>query len=351
MNTKELLLYNSLQGLYLLNKTNKETVLHNLLGIQSQFAGYAQTSLFLRCNDYHEDNYGDQVSKIWSHRGTMHIVNDYDIPLHLAAADSMGRSWDGYLGILESDCDKWSKFIVEEVKNGNTSRNGLKKACLQEGMSEDLQKIIFHGWGGLIREMVFRGMIVGTTGNQKEYKLPDFSKEIRYSRDEARLEMMRIYFEHFGPATISDCRYFFGSWKYSEIRDLLDQVTQEMMKTEIDGTVYYHKNPLITEFEMPECVFVPGFDQLVLGYRDRSRMIDDIHLKKLTNVAGIIRPSLIIRNRIRAQWKYENDTLIISPFERILKKDIVLIKKTAKKIWEKKIEVLLCEYGYCNREE
>lgn len=340
MKEQELLLYHSLKGLYLLNKEKKETVLHDLLGIQSQFSGYARMSLFLRCSDFKEETYGEQVSKIWSHRGTMHLVNDSDLMLHLSAADHMGPYVEGAWGLSIKECETWAPFLIREIESGNVFRDDLKKACQNAGMSEELLHKVFYGWGGLIREMVFRGLIVGTTGNQKEYRIPEHSNTKQYDRDSARLEMLRIYFTHYGPATVEDCKYFFGSWKIGEYRHLLDQVLSELLITEIGGKKYYHKEPLETEINIPSCILVPGFDQLVLGYKDRSRMIDNEHLRKLTNMAGIVFPSVIIRKRMRARWKMEKDTVIVTPFEHLYKKDEELIGRTVRKIFGRKTGIV-----------
>ncbi len=68
---------------------------------------------------------------------------------------------------------------------------------------------MFYGWGGLIREMVTRGRIVCGTGTQKEYYIPQ--SVYWMDRDEARRVFLRRYFDHYGPATVGDCRYFFGN--------------------------------------------------------------------------------------------------------------------------------------------
>lgn len=338
MNDQEILLYNSLQGLYLLQKGTKKQVLHDLLGIQSQFSGYARLSLFLRCSDFTEENYGHDAAKIWSHRGTMYLVDESDLKLHLAASGARTDFREGAWKLSVQESVQWSDFILQQVKAGITLRNDLKKACREAGMPDELEKKVFYGWGGLIREMVLRGMIVGTTGNQKEYRIPNLQGK-EWSIREARLEMLRIYFEHFGPATISDCKYFFGDWPKEEISALLKEYLPTIRSTKIGRTTYYHVHPLITEGEIPPCVIVPGFDQLILGYKERSRMIDREHLRKLTNMAGIVFPCLILRGRIRARWKLENDTFQVVPFEKLLKKDETAIRRAVKTAFGKKIKV------------
>lgn len=48
MTDKEMLLYNSLKGLHLLDKTDAHTVVSDLMGLQAQFANYPKASLQIR---------------------------------------------------------------------------------------------------------------------------------------------------------------------------------------------------------------------------------------------------------------------------------------------------------------
>ena len=51
MTGKEMLLYNSLKGLYLLDKADTHRVVSDLMGLQAQFANYPKASLKIRASD------------------------------------------------------------------------------------------------------------------------------------------------------------------------------------------------------------------------------------------------------------------------------------------------------------
>lgn len=335
---RRMLLYNSLRGLHLLEKADKITVLEDLLGIQSQFSGYAQLSLRLRASDYTEADWQKGIVKIWSHRGTMHLVPETKLTLHLAAAGYDRAFTDGAWSIPKEAAERWAPFIMDEVRGGNTSREGLKQACRAAGMPAAVLERAFYGWGGLIYEMTYRGMLAGVPGNRKEYLLPR-TEAPWPGREEAREEMLRTYFRHFGPATRADCRYFFGRWRSAEIDPLLDRVLPALTETVIGGKKYYSADAPVPDGVIPDCVLVPGFDQLVLGYRDRSRMIDEKHLRKLTNISGIVAPSVIVRERMRAKWRFEDGTVTVVPFEKLLKKDEAAIGRRVRAAFGRKTEV------------
>ena len=339
MTDKEMLLYNSLHGLHLLSKADTHTVVSDLMGLQAQFANYPKASLLIRASDYRANDPFCGLVKIWSHRGTMHLVPEDELGLHLAAFDNNGPFADGYWGISRADAERWAPFIEEEIGQGNNTRDGLKEACRRKDMGEELLHQVFYGWGGLIREMVARGRIVCGTGTQKEYYIPNGIEWM--DRDQARRVFLRRYFEHYGPATVSDCRYFFGNWKRADMDPLLNQLLPELVCTVVEGKRYYSLHEPVTDAALPECLLIPGFDQLVLGYKDRERMIDKRFLKELTNVAGIVSPSLLIRGRIRARWKLLGDELVVTSFDRRLKKDEVAIRRKVREIFGKQIKQIV----------
>lgn len=340
MTDNETLLYNSLKGLYLLETADTHTVVSDLMGLQAQFANYPKASLQIRASDYRPEDPFRELVKIWSHRGTMHLVPEDELGLHLAALDNIGPYVDGYWGISRAEAEYWAPFLEDQIGQGNTTRDGLKTACARAGMGEELLRQSFYGWGGLIREMVCRGRIVCGTGTRKEYFIP---KAVAWmDRDTARREFLRRYFEHYGPATISDCRYFFGNWKKKDMDPLLHELLPELICTTFDGKKHYSFHEPIRDAVLPECILIPGFDQLILGYKDRDRMIDRRFLRELTNISGIVSPSILIRGRIRARWKLVNNEVQITFFDRRLKKDEVVIRRRTEAVFGKQKVLIRC---------
>lgn len=327
MNEREILLYNTLKNLHLLERAPKERILHDLLGLQAQFSRNPQISLRLRADDYDDQTWDEGLVKIWSHRGTIHVISQKELGLYLSAAGNNGPYCEGSWGISKRDAEQWALFLREQVLSGNDTRDGLKRACQQAGMDEELSGRVFYGWGGLIKEMCWRGQLCCCTGTDKRYLVPEVPVFIE--RDEARRILIRRYFASFGPATTQDCSAFF-LWRMAEIKPLLEEILPELHATRIGGRTYYHAKPLETGGEIPPCVLIPGFDQFVMGYRDRDRYIDKEHSRKLVNGAGIVFPALLLRGRIRAKWKIEGERILVTPFETLLKKDEAAIRRAVR---------------------
>ena len=125
---------------------------------------------------------------------------------------------------------------------------------------------------------------------------------------------------------------------------LLRELLPTLVCTVIDGKQYYSRHEPEKEAALPACVLIPGFDQLVLGYRDRERMIDRRYLKELTNIAGIISPSVLVRGRIRARWKLSGSEIVVTFFDRHLKKDEASICRKVREVFGKRVKrVIFCD--------
>lgn len=307
---QELLLY-TLQNQYLLKKGRRLDVLSGLCGLQAQFANNPRYALRIRARDFSEESWSAGLLKIWSHRNTIHVIWEDELGLFLSAKGhniEWGESW---WDIPVKVKPYWAAFIREKVAGGIDEREALKRECRIAGMDEALLKRVFHGWGGLIKEMADRGMIAYRPGTEKRFFLPE--EPAWMDRDEARLVLMERYFECFGPATEADCAAFTG-YGITEVRTLLRRGGLPLRSVDIGGVPHFHVGRLRAARALPDCIYLAGFDQLVMGYKDRSRFLDPEDKSLAVNQAGIVYPGILLYGRLCARWKKEPGRLSITPF-------------------------------------
>ena len=102
------------------------------------------------------------------------------------------------------------------------------------------------------------------------------------------------------------------------------------------GREYFHIPSARTEAEVPPCLFLAGFDQLMLGYRKEDNpFLPPEHLRGIFNLAGIVLPPVLLHGRVVGRWKQEKDHINVTLFEKVLKKDQHLIQREAGRLWPK----------------
>ena len=347
--TKEEIKFRQMTNQYLMEPAQKLQVVQNLCGVQAQFITNALHSLKIRCSDYDEATVAEGLVKNWTVRGTVHVFAEADLPLFIHCnngADYRKNEWNGYS--FWNQRDKWaltperqrflSEVIFKALEKESYTREEMKEICRNEGMTEPEENSMFDQWGGGIRELCERGFMNYVVQEKKAFCLaPEF---VPIPEEEAKLEIARRYFANFGPATIHDAMYFFHT---SATQVKLWMKKLPIIETKCEGkTFYYIENGKRYSGEMPKCVFLAGFDQLMLGYEKKESLyLPQEYLRKIFNLAGIIMSALLINGQVAGKWKMKNGKLSIELFQKINKQEEKIIKENAEILWNdlKKIEI------------
>ena len=324
-----------LAGQHLLTPADTQTVVKDLCGVQAQFLSHALHGLSIRCTEVNTDG----LIKSWTNRGTMHLFSVDDLPLFLHE----GRShFLRPVDTMESDAyisaDRKAYFadlIVDAVSQEIDEREALKAVCEKAGMTNSESQSLFDPWGGTIRALCEAGRICHKVQEKKAYQLcPVFEP---MAENKARIELARRYFTHFGPATIKDAAYFFGTTQ-TKVKSWLKQLP--VSETMLDGKSYFYIDNGPPVGNLPACLFLAGFDQLMLGYeKTESLFLPREHMRDIFNLAGIVRPAILVNGTVVGWWNLKNRKLKIMLFTPA---DQNLIDHTATALWSdlKQIEYL-----------
>ena len=315
-----------LAGQHLLAPADTQAVVKDLCGVQAQFLSHALHGLSIRCTDVNTDG----LVKSWSNRGTMHLFSVDDLPLFLHE----GRThFLRPVDTLESDAfitaDRKAYFadlIVDAVSQGIDEREALKAVCDKAGMTESESQSLFDPWGGTIRALCEAGRICHKVQEKKAYQLcPTFEPMVEKP---ARIELAQRYFSHFGPATVKDAAYFFGTTQ-TKVKSWLKQLP--VTETSLDGKSYFYIGNGPPVGNLPACLFLAGFDQLMLGYeKTESLFLPKEHMRDIFNLAGIVRPAILLNGTVVGWWNLKNRKLRITLFSPA---DQKLISDAATRLW------------------
>lgn len=339
--TLEELKIRQLTNQYLISGGEKLRVVRDLCGVQAQFLGNAIHSLRIRCSDFDESTVKNGLVKNWTIRSTVHVFAECDLPLFIRCnngEDYRKNLWNGYT--FWNQRDKWalsperqqylSTVILSSLKDGGRTREELKEICRSNGMTHAEESCMFDPWGGGICELCKRGFMNYTVQEKKAYCLsPEFSP---VPDEEAKLEIARRYFTNIAPATVHDAMYFLGA-KQADVKKWLSQLP--VKSTDYGGKTYFYiENGKDYNAEIPKCVFLAGFDQLMLGYQKKESLyLPQEHLRGIFNLAGIVMPSILLDGKVIGKWKKKNSRLTFTLFESVNERNRKAIISEAEKLW------------------
>lgn len=116
-----------------------------------------------------------------------------------------------------------------------------------------------------------------------------------------------------------------------------------LTEAECDGKTYYYiENGKNYNHEIPKCIFLAGFDQLMLGYEKKESLyLPSEYLRKIFNLAGIVMPALLLNGEVVGKWKIKNNKLSVELFHEISGREKNCIKEKAEILWNglKKVEI------------
>lgn len=326
---------------YLITPSDKMTVVRDLCGIQAQFMVNAMHSLKIRCRDFDEAAVQDNLVKNWTIRGTVHIFAEEDLPLFIHCSNGKNyRRNDWHDKSFWNQRDKWaltperqryfSEIILESLEQESHTREELKEVCRYHGMTEEEENSMFDSWGGGIRELCERGFMNYVVQEKKAYCLAPIFEPI--PEDEARLEMARRYFTNIAPATIHDAMYFFNTTA-AQVKQWISKLP--VTAAECNGRTYYYiENGKSYNHSIPRCLFLAGFDQLMLGYEKKESLyLEADNMRSIFNLAGIVMPALMMNGQVIGKWKKKGKKLSIELFDQVSADDKAVIKGKAESIW------------------
>jgi hypothetical protein len=118
------------------------------------------------------------------------------------------------------------------------------------------------------------------------------------ARDEALAELALRYFRSHGPATVKDFAWWTGitgAMAGAAVEDVRSRLAHE----EVDGVTFWGPDGSAGPTSRSAAFLLPPFDELLVGYRDRSPALDRAHVSE---VHALLSPTIAVGGRIVGTW-------------------------------------------------
>jgi hypothetical protein len=123
------------------------------------------------------------------------------------------------------------------------------------------------------------------------------------SREEALAELAQRYFTGHGPATIQDFTWWSGL-RVAEARAGLEMVASQLAhEVADDQTYWFATSSSAAKATSPTVHLLPSFDEYLLGYKDRSAILDPAYARKVMPGGGMFKPMIVIDGQVVGTWK------------------------------------------------
>jgi hypothetical protein len=116
-------------------------------------------------------------------------------------------------------------------------------------------------------------------------------------------ELARRYFRSHGPATLADYAWWSGL-ALADARAGLALAQPELAAQHLNGQDYWGPaGASVSAGRSSAAYLLPAFDEFVLGYTDRTVVLDARHSPRVLGSNGIFYPTLVIDGQVIGTWK------------------------------------------------
>lgn len=302
-----------------------EAVLRHLIGLQAQWANPPYLSLWTRLARFERDDLSQllhdrRVVRSSMLRGTQHLVlaEDFDW-LRPLVQPALNRGRQAAWGRLTAGLDLAELAVAtRELLRGRTlTRPQLRKQLAERWPEIDPEAL---AWSAQCVVPVVHTPPNGTwgKGGAVPYTLAEEWLGRPLAADPSPHELVRRYLAAFGPATVKDVESWSGVLRLAAV---LDELRGELVtfRDESGAELFDLPDAPRPDADTPVPVrFLPDFDNLIVAYADRTRLLTDERRKQVC-IGAMIKATVLVDGEVAATWKYGRDgdtaILTVEPFE------------------------------------
>ena len=283
---------------------------HRLGAVQAQDRPGAMWAIGLRSSQsaaaVEEAVRSRTIVRTWLNRGTLHFVAAEDLRwmLKLLAPRGLARARrrEEQLRLDDRVFTRSGTLLGEALKGeGAMTRKGVMDLLEGAGISTADGRGYHILWHLALDGLICFGPM---DGREATFVLLDEWLPIPENEplEGAAAALAERYFIGHGPATLRDFIWWSGL-PASTAREAIGMMGARLVEEVHDGKTYWSGSPAPREEDGGGVHLLPAFDEYIVGYQDRSAVLDPGLTKAVLSNNGVFYPIMVMGGRIRGTWK------------------------------------------------
>ncbi|MCI0710795.1 MAG: winged helix DNA-binding domain-containing protein [Chloroflexi bacterium] len=250
-----------------------------------------------------------EILRTWPMRGTIHFIPPEDAKWMLDLMASRMIATDTrrleQLGLMVETIMQCQDLFIDALNGGKClTRKEMLNILEEAGISTTGQRGYHILWYIAQSGVICMGPM---QGKQQTFVLLDewVPEQRSLSREEGLAELAGRYFTSHGPATDHDLARWAGITA-TDARLGIELAEAALTSEVIDGTDYWVGSDSVATWDKshPNTYLLPGFDEFLLGYKDRDAVLAPEHAGKIVpGNNGIFKPMIVVDGQIVGTWQ------------------------------------------------
>lgn len=309
-----------------------------LAGLQAQLASAPYVGLWTRLQNFKREDLASlidarKIVKATFNRATLHLVTAED---YLRFRTTLQPLLAGAASAIAKDRGEFDLDKVLKAARAYLAEKPRTFADISDRLTELLPDVDVGAMRYSVRTHIPLVQVPIATGwsypSKPEFTLAESWLGRKISPKEFLPELVKRYLAAFGPASVTDAQ----TWLGLKLKDTFEALRPELQTYRDENRRELFDLPGIElpAEDVPAPVrFLPEFDNLLLSHSNRTRVVAEEYRPQVYLPALRVAATILVDGFVRGAWKVEKAksaaTLVITPFEKLAKKDRTALMEEA----------------------
>ena len=311
-------------------KLSPTAVIERLVGMQAQWPAAPYVGIWTRTTSFERETLERELArgeilKATVMRQTLHLVTRRDYGLIRAA--------------MSENNFPWETALAKKLAPGIRKLAGESPITSAQGIAHIERK---YGLAGIEARRAWRAArATAHLVHHHETALWIGRPEGRFvAADEpeahvpveARAEMLRRYLAAFGPATVRDM----NAWSMMHVPELRAALALLELRRfrDVRGKELLDvpRAPLPDPDVRAPARFLPKWDNVLLGFADRTRIMPEPYRKRIVGANGDVAPTFLVDGFVAGMWRAVKGRVVLEPFQKLSRADRAELEEEAARL-------------------